>query len=293
MDRLTAAKVFICVVEQGSFIAASDIMNVSRAQTSRYVTLLEDWTRSKLLHRTTRRLSLTPAGEKMLDYCHRLVSLSEEIGEVAGDPGDLPSGVIRIGASKFFIEHYLMDVVDRYLKHYPDVKIELVISNEIVDLVKDRIDLAIRISNNLDPNLIARKLGKVESVLCVSPAYLEDYKKPMHLTDLTNHNCLVYSNLDQTVWRFLHQQQSKSVNVKGNLASNEADTLLLAALKGIGIAYLPSKTAQPYIQNGELIELLPNFTPEPIDIHGVFLSRKNMPIALRYFIDMIVVDMTR
>ncbi len=288
MDRLLAAKAFVAIVEHGSFVAAAEQLNMSRASASRCVTELENWTKAKLLHRSTRSLSLTPAGETMLQQCQKLLEISNDISVQNLSDLKTPVGTLRVSCSQYFAQYKILDLVDEFVELYPGVTVDLHISNQIVNLVEERIDLAIRITNNLDPNLIARKLGAVSSVLCASPHYLKAFGTPQRLEDLVHHNCLVYSNFEKTNWRFQLNGQPVSIAVSGNVGANESMVLLEMALRGRGITLQPLDVAREYVNAGALTPVLETCEPEKMEIHGVFLTRKNMSLAQRLFIDLLV-----
>lgn len=161
MDRLEAAKVFVTIVERGSMISAANALDMSRSMVTRYLSEMEEWSGARLLHRSTRSLSLTPAGEQVLDYCHRLLELANEVPAVSHAAVAIPRGLLRISCSQFLAHQILAPVVQQYLASYPQAGVNFHVSSQTVDLVAERIDLAIRITNELDPNLIARRLGSV------------------------------------------------------------------------------------------------------------------------------------
>lgn len=288
MDRIRAAKAFVVIAEQGSFVSASEILNISRASASRCVAELEDWAKVKLLHRTTRRLSLTPAGEQVLNYCRQMIELSDTISHMPQKEEKAPSGTLRISSSHYYAQCILAELIAQYQDLYPDVRVELQVSSHTVDLVKERIDIALRISNSLDPNLIARRFGDCPSTLCAAPRYLEQNAPPLLLEDLKQHNCLGYSNFENGYWTFFDKGEKKVIPVSGNLGANESMFLLNATLKGQGISMQPSDAVAPFIQSGELIPLLEKFVPETLGVYGVFLTKKNMSSAQRAFIDLLV-----
>lgn len=161
MDRLEAAKVFVTIVERGSMVSAANALDMSRSMVTRYLSEMEEWSGARLLHRSTRSLSLTPAGEQVLDYCHRLLELANEVPAVSHASVAIPRGLLRISCSQFLAHQILAPVVRQYLASYPQASVNIHVSSQTVDLVAERIDLAIRITNELDPNLIARRLGNV------------------------------------------------------------------------------------------------------------------------------------
>ena len=285
MDRITAMKVFVEVVTHKSQTAAADRLDMSRAMVTRYLAELETWLGARLMHRSTRRFSLTPAGEACLQHCQQVLQQVEELEADARKDETEPSGLVRITTAMSFGQKHLAAAVAAYLQRYPHVKIDLLLVDRRVNLVEERIDLAIRITNDLDPSLIARKLGVCESVICAAPAYLQQHGTPAQLEELSGHNCLTHSFVGKSEWRFLHQQDMRSVQVSGNLSANEAAVLMEAALQGLGIAMQPLYLVAPHLKNGTLVQLLPDYKPHEMGIYGVYTSRQFMPAAMRTLLD--------
>ncbi|WP_420588346.1 LysR family transcriptional regulator [Bacterioplanoides sp.] len=286
MDRITAARVFVEIIDQGSMIAAAEKLDMSRSKVTRYLNEFEQWANARLLHRSTRRLSLTDAGEQVLEQCRELLRLADEIPLSEQTPGLAVRGHLRISCAHYAAEHILLAVLPQYRQRYPQVSLELQINNATVDLVEQRVDLAIRIAAELDPNLIARKLGECPSVLCASPGYLKQHGTPATLAELQQHQCLIYSHFDRhNIWRFQYQGEQHSQAVGGDLISGDSMILLKAAVRDMGITYQPKADAQPYLERGELVEILPQFQPTTLTIYGVYHSRKQMPQALRLLLD--------
>lgn len=306
MDRLEAAKVFVTIVERGSMISAANALDMSRSMVTRYLSEMEEWSGARLLHRSTRSLSLTPAGEQVLDYCHRLLELANEVPAVSHAAVAIPRGLLRISCSQFLAHQILAPVVQQYLASYPQASVNFHVSSQTVDLVAERIDLAIRITNELDPNLIARRLGECESVVCAAPSYLAARAAVLHPEDLTQHNCLTYSYFGDVMWRFYqtdvvakqaqalnsdpksNQGQAFNVPVNGNFSANDSMVVLNATLAGEGIAMQPVWAAKPYLDSGQLVPLLTEFKPQSLGVYGVYQSRKHMQPALRVMMDMLV-----
>jgi DNA-binding transcriptional LysR family regulator len=181
MDRLNAMRVFVNVVDAGSLSAAADKLDMSRPVVTRYVAELEQWTGARLLHRTTRRLSLTAAGEELLPRCRQVLELALDMQAAVRHPAEAPSGQLRITASTSFAQAQLADAVADYVRLYPGVAVDLVLLDRAVNLVDERIDLAIRVAAEIDPNLIARRLTDCRSVVCASPAYLKEHGQPLRV----------------------------------------------------------------------------------------------------------------
>ena len=278
-------RVFVTVVDLGSQSAAADQLDLSRPVVSRYLAELEAWVGARLMHRTTRKLSLTTAGEETLPRCRQMLELADELQAAVTLPGDAPRGLLRISVSTSFGQAQLAAAVTDYVRLYPEVSVDLQMLDRTVNLVDERIDLAIRTSHELDPSLIARKLTVCRSVLCASPAYLREHPAPQEVEALSRHNCLSHSYYGKSLWHFTRNAEDVSVPVQGNITANEASTLLSAALAGAGITLLPSYQAATYVQRGELVRLLPEAEPRVMTIYAVYTSRKQMPATLRSMLD--------
>ncbi|MBC3374103.1 LysR family transcriptional regulator [Pseudomonas sp. SWRI92] len=288
MDRLQAMRVFVTVVDLGSQSAAAEHLDLSRPVVSRYLAELEDWVGARLMHRTTRKLSLTAAGSEILPRCRQMLELSSDMHAAVSTPQDAPRGLLRITASPSFGQAQLASAMADFVRRYPGVSVDLQMLDRTVNLVDERIDLAIRMSNDLDPNLIARRLTVCRSVICASPRYLREHPTPQRVEDLSRHNCLTHSYVGKSLWHFEQDGEPVSVPVQGNISANEASTLLQATIAGAGVAMLPSYQAGPHIQNGELERLLAHAEPRRMNMYAVYASRKHMPSALRSLLDFLV-----
>lgn len=294
MDRITSAGVFVTIAERGSLAGAAEALDMSRAMVTRYLAEMEEWAGARLLHRTTRRLGLTAAGEVTLARCRELLALAGAI-PAAGDAGaGEPRGLLRVACAQFLAQTALADALAGFLRRYPQVTVDLQVDNRAVNLVEQRIDLAIRITNALEPNQIARKLGECRSMLCAAPAYLAQHGAPSAPQDLARHNCLAYSYFGKSVWELADKAGGVvPVPVGGNLTSNESMALLAAAVQGAGIAMQPRFVAQPEVAAGRLVEVLPEWQPQTLGIHAIYTSRQHMPPALRALLDYLADWFTR
>ncbi len=281
-------RVFVTVVDLGSQSAAADHLDLSRPVVSRYLAELEDWVGARLLHRTTRKLSLTAAGGETLPRCRQLLDLCGDMQAAVSEPDDAPRGLLRLSVSTSFGQAQLGAAIAEYVKLYPLVTMDLQMLDRTVNLVDERIDLAIRTSNDLDPNLIARRLTVCRSVVCATPAYLREHPAPQKVEDLARHNCLTHSYFGKSLWHFEENGEHVSVPVHGNITANEASTLMRVTLAGAGVAMLPSYQAGELIRSGELVRLLPHAEPRQMNIYAVYASRKHMPSALRSLLDFLV-----
>ncbi len=288
MDRLTAMQVFVEVAQRGSLTAAADQLELSRAMVTRHVAELERWLGTRLLQRTTRRLSLTEAGEACLQRCRQMLELAEDVEQVAGQRDSEPRGLIRVTTSSSFGQAQLAPAIAAYLRQYPHTRVDLLMVDRTVNLVEERIDLAVRITNELDPALIARRLSVCRSVLCATPAYLAEHGAPVTPDTLAEHSCLTYSYFGKSQWRLRRGQEETLVSVEGKLSANEATVLLQATLANAGIAMQPTYLVAPLLKSGALVQVLPDWQPITMSIYGVYTSRRHVPATLRTLLDFLV-----
>ena len=284
MDRVIAAQVYNRICELGSLSAAARALGISRPMVSRYLEQMEKWAGARLVNRSTRKLTLTAAGEKVLQKTRTLSQISQEIEDQSVK--DLPSGTLRVACAHFTAMHIIVPVLPDLLQRYPQLRIELDVNNHPVSLVGERIDVAIRITDNPEPGMIARRLGECRSVLCASPHYLASRGVPEQLEDLSRHNCLHYSFFAGQSWRFLTPEgESVTTAVSGNLSASISSLLMEAAINHCGITMLPEREADAALRQGSLVPVLGAFTPKPIGIFGIYQSRDYQPAAQRVFLD--------
>jgi DNA-binding transcriptional LysR family regulator len=288
MDRLTAMRVFVTVVDLGSQSAAADYLEISRPVISRYLAELEEWVGARLMHRTTRKLSLTAAGNETLPRCRQLLELSADMQTAVKIPEDALRGDLRISVATSFGHAQMADAISDFVKLHPGVNIDLQALDRTVNLIDERIDLAIRVSNEVDPNLIARPLAGCGSLICASPGYLREYPVPQRVQDLSQHNCLTHSYFGRTQWHFLQDGKEVAVPIHGNISANETTVLMRATMAGTGVAMLPTFLVRPFLLSGELIRLLPDARPKDLTLYAVYASRKHMPATLRGLLDFLV-----
>jgi DNA-binding transcriptional LysR family regulator len=281
MDRLTSARVFIEVAERGSLTQAAERLDMSPAMVSRYLAAAEEWLGARLLHRTTRRVSLTSAGQAALPSCRQLLELAEDTRQRTGDRGREPEGTLRLTTAASFAEAQLTTAIVAFQRLHPRVQVELLVVDRTVDLVEERIDLAIRITNSLEPHLVSRPLARCRSVLCAAPAYVAEHGAPATLDALKTHRCITHAFGSGATYRFTRDGRSIEVPVGGTLFTNETAILRRAVLDGAGIGMLPTYLVADDLRQGQLVSLLPDHEPEPLGIAAVYLSRRHQPLALR------------
>jgi DNA-binding transcriptional LysR family regulator len=293
MDRITAAQVFIEIVERGSFSAAGDALGMSRPMVSRYVAELERWTGARLLQRTTRSMSLTTAGEICLHQCRQIQEVVSELESSASSVESEPKGRLRVTTPVAFAQSQLTRMIATFLGRYPQTEIDLIVADKALNLIEARIDLAIRVSNEIEPSLIAKQIGTAKSIIVATPDYLARHGTPKKIEDLGSHNCLTHSYAGKTEWNFTKGKKSTAVRVKGNLHSNETTILLEAALNHIGITKLPHFLVDRLVAEKRVVVLLDEWSASEIGIYCVYVSRKYVPPVMRAFIDFLAKEMKK
>jgi DNA-binding transcriptional LysR family regulator len=263
MDRIMAAVTYNRICELGSLSAAARSLGMSRPMVSRYLDEMEKWAGARLIHRSTRRLTLTPAGEKILEKTRQLALLSQDI---EGDATHLtPSGTLRIACAHFTATHLLGPVIPAFLARYPALRIEVDINNQPVSLV-----------------------GECRSVLCASPGYLAQAGQPETLDDLAQHNCLHYSRFSGQSWSFRDPDKGAvAIAVNGNFSAGISSLLCEMAMADVGLAMVPEIEARSALESGRLVNVLAHLEPQPLGIYGLYQSRDHQHAALGLFLDAI------
>lgn len=287
MDRFAAMRVFTQVVDSASFAKAADRLGVSTSAASRQVADLEAHLQTRLLNRTTRRVSLTESGRSFYERAVQVLADLDEAEREASRAAVLPRGTIRLTAAVTFGVRHLGPLVAAFLARYPSVALDVSLSDRIVDLVEEGFDLGVRIGAVGTESLAARKLGETRLVVCASPDYLAAHGTPQVPEDLAGHNCLTYEYVSpRDQWRFREASgRERSVRVKGSLHSNNGELHAEAAAGGVGIAFEPDMIVMPYVRAGRLVPLLEGFLPPPMPIYAAYPSRKHLSAKVRVFVD--------
>lgn len=286
MDTLTAMQVFISIHEQGSLTNAAKHLDMSRAKVSRYLEDLEDYLKLRLYQRTTRRIYLTPAGETALAHCQQILALQQSLLHISQYNQPELSGVLRLTISPTLMQDHLAKHIVDFAQQHEQVTLELIASEDTVDLISQQIDVAIRISNDVASGLIAKRLGCCHSVLCATPDYLVKKGTPHTPEDLLMHECLGHRHVGKDSWPLKMPDGTFSkVPMQVKYCSNDATVLLAMTLQHAGICMLPLNLAQPALDSGALVALLTQHPPEALGIHAVYTSRQHMPPLVRRFID--------
>ncbi|MBV8047990.1 MAG: LysR family transcriptional regulator [Paludibacterium sp.] len=290
MDRFSEIKAFVTVAEQGSFVAASERMDLSRAMVTKLVSALEARLGVRLMHRTTRRLSLTAEGESYLAEVSPLLGELDALESRLSQGASRPAGRLRVTAPVSFGERYLGAAMTEFCRQYPDIEIDLSLNDRRVDLVEEGYDLALRITQLSDSSLIARRLMPVRGAVCASPAYLREHGTPLHPEALIRHNCLVYTLTDHTgFWPFVDTDGSElRVKIQGSLRANNGDLLLDAAINGLGITRQPRFMLTRALERGDLVELLHGFDLPNLALYAVYPVRRHVPGKVRALVDFLL-----
>lgn len=287
-DRLTAMKVFVQVVERGGFTAAAEHLDLSRAMVTRHVTALEQWLGARLLQRTTRRVTLTDAGEQCLRRSQQMLALMAEVeNETRSDDGRL-RGQLRLTCSPSFAHAHLAAALVDFLAVHSELKIDLNAGDGALNLVEARVDLALRISAEPDPALIGRVLAPCHSWPVASPAYLARHGRPKRPADLAGHRCLGHATVGKHAWRFSRGNEQVEIQVSSPVTANEATSLLHVALAGGGVALLPRYLVNPFWEAGQLEHLLPDWDAPVMSVHALYTSRRHQSPAVRALLDFLV-----
>lgn len=290
MDRLAAMQVFAQVVESGSFAKAATRLDLSTSATSRHVADLESHLQTRLLNRTTRRVSLTESGRAYYERCVQLLGDLEEAEQEAGSAAVVPRGTIKMTTSGVFGTRHVAPAIAAFLAEHPQVRFDVSLSERVVDLVEEGFDLGIRIGTTGSENLVARKLGETRIVPCAAPSYLAARGAPKVPEDLQSHNCFTYEYvIPRNVWRFRGPgDEERAVRVSGSLHSNNGDFVAEAAARGAGIVFEPAFIVGPEVRAGRLVPLLQDFEPLPMPIYVVYPSRKHLSAKVRLFVEFLV-----
>ncbi len=290
MDKFTCMQALVRVVESGSFAEAARRMSVSAPMVTKYIGHLEQLLGTRLLNRSTHSLSLTDSGHAYYQRCVQLLEDIDEAEAVAGAQSASPRGSLRMSVSSDFGVNHLGPVLLEYSRQYPDVRIEVSVSNHLVDLVEEGFDLAVRITTQLRTNLVARKLATSKLVTCAAPAYIEQHGAPQIPENLVHHNCLSFSDpmLATEQWRFEREGRSSVVKATGSLRASSNELLKLAALQGQGIVLQPSFNVSQELRDGSLVPLLSDYDAGTLGIFVVYPNRKHQTAKVRSFIDTLV-----
>jgi DNA-binding transcriptional LysR family regulator len=290
MDRLRAFEVFVTVVSRGSFTRAADTLKTSPANVTRYVNELEAHLGTRLLNRTSRKLSLTEGGETLFARCKSLLDDVAETEGLVSSASVEPRGRVRINAPVSFGILHLAPLWPQFMRKYPRVELDIALIDRVVDIADEGYDLAIRLSRAGSTDHAARKLATSKNVLCASPAYLARGGHPAAPADLIEHRCIGYSYAATgDEWRLI-DSEGKPHTVKFNchMHTNNGDTARAAALAGQGVSWQPTFLVGNDLRAGRLVRVLPEYRLPDIDVLALYPSRRHLSAKIRAVVDFLV-----
>lgn len=287
INNIVDLKIFALVTENGSFTKSAEQSGLSRSAVGKIIAKLEENLNHRLFHRTTRVVKLTHEGEIFYEHVQRILREIEDAEQVLNHD-QLPKGKFKITVPSAFGRLHVMPIVWQFLQKYPEVDLEVLFTDDYSDLIREGIDLAIRIGNNADSSLIQKVLAYHQLIICASPAYLEKHGKPMTIDDLKDHQCLLYLHQTQAViWKYQENQQEKEIALKGHINLQDTESLKNAALEGFGIVQLSSFLVQPLITKTLLTQVLTEFSPKKEPICAIYPSKKHLSPKVRLFIELL------
>jgi DNA-binding transcriptional LysR family regulator len=272
---------FLAVATHGSFARGADAIGVSRTHMSRAVIELEDRLRVRLLHRTTRTVKLTTAGEEFVENCRRLVADRDAALAQIGETGE-PHGDLHVTCSIALGERFVAPIARAAAREFPDLRIHLDLSNRVVDLVAEGFDLAIRTGKLSSSSLIATRLSERRMFTCAAPGYLASHGTPEAIADLDRHACLVGSS---TLWHFQKAGGEHLYRPQPRWHCNNGETILAAALEGMGICQLPDFYVRNGLRNGQLVPVLERYAAPNDPIWAVYPDRRHLAPKVRHFVE--------
>lgn len=289
MDQLRALAVFAAVVEQQSFAAAADQLNLSRTAASKLVRDLENMLGTTLLNRTTRSLSLTTAGSAYYEKIQPLLEQLTEADREASESTMEPTGKIRLAAPLSFGTKYIAPILGQFTKRFPQLKLDLILSDSDTDMISDQIDLAIRIGSLPDSTLMARRIATSSLMLCAAPAYLKEFGEPQSIDDLVDHQCLTFPyRTGHQSWQLVHKDGQKvSVPIRHSIWCNNGDALVNAAIEGAGLIYHPHFIVADALEAGLLMPVLQDFHGGEVAIQLVRPQSTYLPLRTKLMMDFV------
>jgi len=290
MDIANQMILFANVVDHGSFSATARSLGQSPSAVSKQIGHLEDRLGVRLLNRSTRNVSLTDEGRPFYERCARIAAGVSEAESLAVSMGSRPQGTLRIAATVAFGKTRLLPLLPIFLRDHPDLRIVLDLTDRIVDLTESDHDMAIRFTEQVDdPSVIARKLTDNDRILCASPDYIAAHGAPDLPVDLSRHNCLRISAVEEwNRWHFKEAGQTILHNAAGNFEADSADAVYHATLAGLGISRLSSYLVGADIEAGRLVHLLPDHHEDQTGVFAVYSSKRNLSPKVRVFVDYLI-----
>lgn len=305
MDKINEMRIFTEAAQRGGFSAAAEVLNLSPSAVSKLITRLEQRLGVRLFNRSTRSLNLTEAGQSFLVSCESILADIEQAEQALSDYGHEPKGLLRINSSSGFAKHQIIPLLPEFQRRYPQLEIDLQLTGQAVNLIEERVDVAIRLGNLKGSSLIARKLMESPRIICASPDYLARFGSPVTPEDLRAHNCLRLSTSESfNCWRFTsslnkppagrksistdkgqRDQNDYQIEISGGFITDNVDSLHELAVQGGGIARLAEFMVQDDIKTGRLVPLLEQYNQEKQPVHALYPHRRHLPLKTKVFIE--------
>ena len=290
---LNSMAVFARVVEAQGFSSAARRLGLSKSAVSKHIAQLEDRIGARLLHRTTRRLRLTDVGAAFYERCARILAEAEEAELAVSHMSTAPRGTLRVSAPVSFGGRFLAKPMAEFARAYPELRVELVANDRVVDLVDEGYDVAIRIGRLADSSLIAKRLCPMPGYIVASPAYLAEHGTPEVPADLTKHNCALYSLATAgDVYPFRDGEREGVVKIDGTIRANNGDVLMECVRQGVCLAFMPAFLCGCDLREGRLVEVLKDYRSASGAVHAVYPHNRHLSAKVRVFVDFLVDQFT-
>ncbi len=283
-----AIPIFVAVIENGGFSAAARVLGISKSAVSKRVNQLEHHLGVRLLHRTTRKLSLTEAGTRYFEHAAQALMAANKAEDAVTELQGEPQGKLKVSCPMSFGRLHVAPLIPKLMKRYPKLKVELIMDDRTVDLIAEGLDVAIRSSSGglPDSSLVARKLAPLRQAICASPAYIEEHGAPTVPTELVDHNCILFSySRDANEWTLVKGETRETVAISGDYRVNNSEAIIEALREGIGIGRLPTFVAGPDLKSGRLIKVLETYEIPDHTFYAVFPEREYLPAKVRAFLE--------
>lgn len=286
MNKFELMRIFMTVCDQGSFVAASQTLNVSAPVVTRSIAQLEGFLGVKLFTRTTRKIALTESGQIYQQECERILQDLQHVEDVVSGSYAEPKGTLRVSAPVLFGRIHVLPIVSQFLNQFPDVDVRLMLQDQIVDLLDEKIEVAIRIGHLSDSGLFAKRVGYVHRYVVASRHYIDHFGEPACPSDLTRHR-IVTTQSDKRFarWNFMRDSASESVKLTPRFVTNNIATAVDAVLANQGVCQLLSYQVIEHLESGNLVRLLQNYETEPLPVHIVHLEGRRANARTRHFIE--------
>jgi DNA-binding transcriptional LysR family regulator len=288
VDVFQSMSVFVRVAETQSFTRTAEEFGLTQSSVSKAVSNLEKRLGTKLINRSTRRMRLTEAGTS---YHQRARSLLLDVAEMEADVSDTEadiSGTIRVAVPDTFGRYRVLPRLWEFLAEHPDLELDILIEDRMIDLLRDGVDVAIRSGSSFDPTMVTRNLASIERVLVASPNYIKANSEPASTEELKQHQCVIYSLAPSGKnWTFVSGKAKKNIRVTGRVRVSSPEAAVEAALGGFGITLSPLWLVEDHIRSGELVQVLSSCSPEPFEVHAIFPERRFIPKRVKALVEFI------